>query len=126
MKKAHSQGVALHERATDEFGQHVKRDLHTSHSEDYTNWDDEDEAESDSIEDDADARIGGPVANSHAAKDDSAGEANHIPPLRHLGVGFHQAVVHVEDATLVNLVLLGRAEAVDEIPEAHDDFAVVV
>lgn len=126
LEEAHGEGVAFHEGAADELGQHVERHFDAGHGVDDARGDHEDEAQGDAVEDDAGAGVGWPVGDGCAAEGHADDEDDHVPPLGDLLVLLHQAVVHVEDLALFDLVLFRGAEAVDEVLEAHDDLETVV
>lgn len=126
LEEAHGEGVAFDKGAADELGQHVERDLDARHGVDDARGHHEDEAQGDAVEDDAGAGVRGPVGDGGAAEGHADDEDDHVPPLGDFFVLLHQAVVHVEDLALFDLVPLGGAEAVDEVLEAHGDFEPVV
>lgn len=125
LEEAHGQGVAFDKRATDELGQDVEGDLNTSHGVDNADGDDEDEAERNAVEDNADGGVRRPLRNGNTTENNGNDQADEIPPLRNLLVGGHEAVVDIDDADRVVLLLLA-AEAVDEVANTHHDLDAVI
>ena len=82
LEVVHGQGVALNPGTTNELGQHIKGNFDAGHGFGNTNGDDEDDAENETVEDDARRCVGlpaGDTANTEAYGD---GEEEKVPPLR--------------------------------------------
>lgn len=126
LKEAHGQGISFNERATNKLCQNIQRHLDTRHGIDDTGRDHKDEAENDTIENNTGASVGWPVGDTSAAESNRNDKHDHVPPLRHLTVRLHQTVVNIKDLVLLNLSLLGRAKAVDEVLESHHNLQTVV
>lgn len=96
LEVVHGEGVSFDERTTNELGEDIQSDFDTGHSLDDTDGNDKDEAEGQTIEDDPRRGVGLPAHDTSDTKTNGDDEAGHVPPLRHLGVASHEAVVDVE------------------------------
>lgn len=124
LEVVHGESIAFNEGASNKLGQHVERHFDTRHGFDDTNGNDEHSAEQETIKHDTRRRMRVPSSDGGDSETNGDNKNNQVPPLRSLGVRFHQAAVNVHGVFLDVARL--AAEAVDKALEAHGDFVSVI